>query len=413
MVRKKRPEELYLAAYFLARCGKEQPPAQLNVDSWNEAYDLFWSKLNNGRTRTEFKNTLKNARDEFDFHLENERTGWDRPLGGVRLKVFNEWKSRPDIELFQSVLPWLNNEFEIEPVRSPNSAVSSGAPDNSQTRPIETTGVTAQSHQNRDLWSEDELILALDLYVRHGLIDEDHLEVRNLSDILRSRRDLSTVSDRTRFRNPNAIKLKLANLASADPAYSGKGMTRGSRLEKKVWDSFGGNPDLLHEVAGALRVTNPIQDRTGSPGSSGIRQIVEVERIHTPEFEVFTPGGVRIAKRREQKLVKDLEDHLHGRGHKTSAHNYQIESHVLRCDLFDDTANVLYEAKGTSHRFQVRMAIGQLMDYQRFEPSDPHLAILLPYEPNPHIFDLCGDLKIGIAWKIVDGFDAVGVPGVE
>ena len=36
------------------------------------------------------------------------------------------------------------------------------------------------------------------------------------------------------------------------------------------------------------------------------------------------------------------------------------------CDLYDKTTRTLYEAKGTTTRMAMRMAIGQLADYARF-----------------------------------------------
>ena len=59
----KRTRNEFIVAYFLARCGKKgrgkQPP-ELEVDSWNEAYQLFWPNLNGGRPRKQFSNSLKN-----------------------------------------------------------------------------------------------------------------------------------------------------------------------------------------------------------------------------------------------------------------------------------------------------------------------------------------------------------------
>lgn len=62
--------------YFLSRCGLDEPPKQLNVKNWHEAYLSFYEKLNNGKNKKEFKNSLKNIRDHFDSHLNNSRRGW-------------------------------------------------------------------------------------------------------------------------------------------------------------------------------------------------------------------------------------------------------------------------------------------------------------------------------------------------
>jgi hypothetical protein len=51
------------------------------------------------------------------------------------------------------------------------------------------------------------------------------------------------------------------------------------------------------------------------------------------------------------------------------------------CDVYDATAGLLIETKGTVAREALRMAIGQLMDYRRFAPDGTKLAVLVPEKP--------------------------------
>lgn len=111
---------------------------------------------------------------------------------------------------------------------------------------------SASSRRNPD-WAIDELILALDLYLRLGLLDDRHSEVRTLSRLLNALPIHSDRPDVARFRNPNGVALKLANFAAIDPSYDGVGMTRGSRRDHEVWDHFVDNRDELHEIAERLR----------------------------------------------------------------------------------------------------------------------------------------------------------------
>jgi hypothetical protein len=60
----------------------------------------------------------------------------------------------------------------------------------------------------------------------------------------------------------------------------------------------------------------------------------------------------------------------------------------LYCDLFDKTTNTLYEAKGSTSRAGIRMAIGQLADYSRLTDQRPKRAVLLPEGPRPDLVDL-------------------------
>ena len=56
------------------------------------------------------------------------------------------------------------------------------------------------------------------------------------------------------------------------------------------------------------------------------------------------------------------------------------------------------EAKASCRRESIRMAIGQLLDYRRYEKTQPELAMLLPSEPNPDIRELLASLDIAWIW---------------
>jgi len=65
--------------YFLSRFGervdertgevRSLPPVELDVKNWDQAYDVFFLKLGNGRDLVTFRNSLRNTRDEFDYFL--------------------------------------------------------------------------------------------------------------------------------------------------------------------------------------------------------------------------------------------------------------------------------------------------------------------------------------------------------
>lgn len=110
-----RGEDLWTVAYFLSRCGHRPdpdrppgPPSQLGVTVWREAYELFFDSLAAGRTETAFRNSLKNARDLFDGHLDSGRVGWredgrerlPQPLGTTPSAILTRWSQRSDSELW-------------------------------------------------------------------------------------------------------------------------------------------------------------------------------------------------------------------------------------------------------------------------------------------------------------------------
>lgn len=110
-------------------------------------------------------------------------------------------------------------------------------------------------------WADDELILALDLYLRNGLLDDRDPRVVELSELLNSLPIHTTRPDVDRFRNPNGVALKLANFSALDPDYPGMGMRRGGRHDQQVWDRFSTHRDELSRLASAIRSGAP----TGFP----------------------------------------------------------------------------------------------------------------------------------------------------
>jgi 5-methylcytosine-specific restriction enzyme A len=113
-----------------------------------------------------------------------------------------------------------------------------------------------QAHPGRNPpWARDELLLALDLYLRRRphLPGADDPEVRELSAFLSSLPIHTVRPDLERFRNPNGVALKLANFAALDPQYPGAGMRAGGRLDAIVWDRYTAEPDRLRQVVEAIR----------------------------------------------------------------------------------------------------------------------------------------------------------------
>jgi len=76
------------------------------------------------------------------------------------------------------------------------------------------------------IWSRDELVLALDLYVsiKPRAPDPNSVSIIDLSDFLRkiAVRARQTVPDN--YRSPASVVMKLMNFRSLDPDYEGKGL---------------------------------------------------------------------------------------------------------------------------------------------------------------------------------------------
>jgi 5-methylcytosine-specific restriction enzyme A len=121
-------------------------------------------------------------------------------------------------------------------------------------------------------WSRDELILALDLYLRHQPSGPNDPEVIALSELLNRLSIHSERPDAQRFRNPNGVYMKLQNFRRLDPNSPGIGLTRGNKLEEVVWREFVGEPRKLQTTVAALqRSVQP--RRTAKPKPSDDRMV--------------------------------------------------------------------------------------------------------------------------------------------
>ena len=100
-------------------------------------------------------------------------------------------------------------------------------------------------------WGRDELILALDLYLSDGQLPPDDPSVVELSERLRLiPHDPAVGAD---FRSPNSVALKLANFASIDPTYLGRGLVHSGEGDRVVWDAFADRRAELADLARSIR----------------------------------------------------------------------------------------------------------------------------------------------------------------
>ena len=106
----------------------------------------------------------------------------------------------------------------------------------------------------------------------------------------------------------------------------------------------------------------------------------------------------------ESRLVKRYQRHLEAKGHSIVRHRYPSPRGYLFNDIFNETRGQLIEAKGSSGRGDVRMAIGQLLDYQKLEPDSPPLGLLLPEMPEIDIAELLSSINIAVIFPDGRGF---------
>jgi 5-methylcytosine-specific restriction protein A len=117
----------------------------------------------------------------------------------------------------------------------------------------------AKAHQAANPpWSRDELILALDLYLRFGGNPPGKTanEIVELSNILNQiGREMTNRT--AKFRNANGVYMKIMNFRRFDPRYLAQGKTglqRGGKLEGEIWNDFADEPDKLSQASKAIRL---------------------------------------------------------------------------------------------------------------------------------------------------------------
>jgi 5-methylcytosine-specific restriction protein A len=103
-------------------------------------------------------------------------------------------------------------------------------------------------------WTRDEVILALDLFIRSGKrqLAANHAEVIALSQVMQRSPYHPPEARDASFRNPNGISMILGNFLGIDPDYEGSGLGRNNKLQQEVWNELAGSPERLRRIAQAI-----------------------------------------------------------------------------------------------------------------------------------------------------------------
>ncbi len=105
------------------------------------------------------------------------------------------------------------------------------------------------------VWSRNELILALDLYLQFKATPPKN-EINSLSELLRQMSLSENIDISSTYRNINGVSMKLSNFRRFDPKYQAEGkvgLSQGSIAEKDVWNEFYNNRDKLSLTAKEIK----------------------------------------------------------------------------------------------------------------------------------------------------------------
>jgi hypothetical protein len=274
-------------------------------------------------------------------------------------------------------------------------------------------------------WTREEDILALDLFIRCGVmnggpfIDENDPHVIALSRELRLLRANPGAPRHEKYRSPGVVAFKLLTFRGVERAVKldrgiegagalPAGMPAFSAVDRAIFEEyFDRDFRGLAEDALAIRSTAGRLELAAMPAGGQDRP---VGNPGLPAYETAgAEGGHRT--RAQYELVSRYGEWLAKSRIRAVSRLYWAPglARPFFCDVFLPDRNVLIEAAPSDRRTDLRMAIGQLMDYRHFEGTAPSTAILLPAVPAAETREFLADLGIGIVWPHGDGFrDSVG-----
>lgn len=116
------------------------------------------------------------------------------------------------------------------------------------------------------------------------------------------------------------------------------------------------------------------------------------------EYEMRTRKKTKLAKKIEAELLIGYAGWLRARHCKLFIVWYKGR----RCDGYEPRRGNLIEAKSSSKREHLRMAVGQLLDYSylgKKQFGKPNMAVLLPERPTPDSELWLSELHISVVWR--------------
>lgn len=119
------------------------------------------------------------------------------------------------------------------------------------------------------------------------------------------------------------------------------------------------------------------------------------------EIEVATRATARTRQFREARLVKRYTDFIR-RPLVTKSARLSTGERIV-ADAYDKKADQLIEAKASAARDEIRMAIGQLLDYRRHLATKSKLAVLVPELPSDDLVALVHSIGADVIYETSNG----------
>lgn len=126
-------------------------------------------------------------------------------------------------------------------------------------------------------------------------------------------------------------------------------------------------------------------------------------RQHSPVVESVE------SVRREAGLVRRYIEWLESQGQTASRHAIPVPgSQLMYTDVYVDQTGEMLEAKASASRENIRIALGQILDYERFVDHSS-LSVLVPSKPTQDMLSLLIKHGVGCVWEVAAGrFESQG-----
>lgn len=158
---------------------------------------------------------------------------------------------------------------------------------------------------------------------------------------------------------------------------------------------------IVFRLLAVSTVPSDLVERVGATDIAKFPEALEVPvEINSTYFFETASRAAGSAVRRESYLVEEFMASQRGHNFNRWAIKLPDERSPLLTDVYDRTDQVLYEAKAGVGRVDLRMAVGQLLDYRRHVRVDNlRCSLLLPSRPNADLRDYVASAGLGIAFK--------------
>ncbi len=147
----------------------------------------------------------------------------------------------------------------------------------------------------------------------------------------------------------------------------------------------------------------PPEERSENGTDFEDARIAAPRRNYQLDYSVRSKKQIRVARKNEAGLLTSYRRWLLRKGRTLAP----ARCGKLECDGFERKRRNLIEAKSSTSREHIRMAVGQLLDYgfhmkRTFGKSN--MAILLPRKPEPRSVKWLGHWGIALVWREKDVF---------